>query len=641
MRLKLFLTILPAFACMYLRGQTHTIDSLKHSVFIAKNDDEKLAAVFTLCAKRHSLSTDTLYRYANIAETISHEKDNAHDIILSDYYYINYLIKKGRPDTALSVCDKDISKISGNENDRKLYLNLVATRAGLLVKLNRYKESYFTYYKLLNESEKYKDTLNELLAYTGLGWVNMEMDNNAEALRFLKINLQKPAINDVARYGEYYSFIYSNIASAYNSLNRNDSAKYYIDKSIYLAEKFENLTALANALAIKAQIMSDTKQNKEAEQDLLRVVDIRKQIGDPFFVVSDMSQLAVYYYHNNQPQKAVNTALQGIAMAEKNNLSSKLPLLYDALAQSYKGAGNYKMYAETLKKIIDLKDSLYTKNSAEALAEIQGKYEVQKKENTIAQQNLKIIKSKNLLYSILGIFIFIAMLSIVLFYEYRKRQSLKAKLLQEEEKRNTELAIGNAAEKERKRIAADLHDNMGAYATAIIANVDDMIVNKNITDEPAFSSLKANAGELMSNLRDTIWASNKEKISIINISDRFKNYIQKINKAYPMVNIEITEAITDNPSFTPVQALNIFRILQEACTNALKHSNAKHIAVHFKCDKKLCIKISDNGSGFTNENYLQNGNGINNMRLRAKESGLQFVIKQKGTSGVTIIITSE
>ena len=302
-----------------------------------------------------------------------------HDIILSDYYYINYLIKKGQTDSALSICNKYISILKNNSDENQLYLSFIGTKAGLLIKLDQYKESFAECYLLLNESEKSSDTLNQLLGEMGLGWVNMEMDQNREAIGFFNVALENPAINNTEKYGEYFSFIYSNIAASYNSIGKNDSAEYFINKAIPLARKFENLTSLANSLAIKADIMSATKRNKEAENALIEVVNIRKQIGDPFFIVSDMSQLAVYYYHSNQPQKGIAVSLKGINMAMQNNLSSKLPLLYDALAQNYYTAGDYKMYGETLKKIITLKDSLYKKNSAEALAEIQGNMKCRKK----------------------------------------------------------------------------------------------------------------------------------------------------------------------------------------------------------------------------------------------------------------------
>jgi len=619
--------------------QTQAIDSLKHQINITANNNKKLELIFALCGKRHSLSTDTLYKYATIAKTLSKAEKNVHDTILADYYFINYLIKKGQTDSALSICDKYILQLNSNNDEKKLYLNFIATRAGLLIKLNQYKESFAEYYILLDESEKDKDTLNFLLGEMGLGWVNMEMDQYREAISFFKIALKNPAINNILKYGEYFSFIYANIAASYNSIGKNDSAEYFINKAIPLAKQFENLTSLANSLAIKADIMSATKRNKEAEAALIEVVNIRKQIGDPFFIVSDMSQLAVYYYHNNQPQKGIAVAIEGIKMATDNHIASKLVLLYDALAQNYYTAGDYKKYGETLKKIITLKDSLYKKNSAEALAEIQGKYEVQKKENIIVTQRLDLIKKNYLLFGSSILLLLLSTSGLLLFRIYRKKQKMKLSFIMQEEKRLSNEAVMHAEEKERKRIAADLHDNMGAYATAIIANVDDMMANKKNDTESAFINLKTNAIDLMSNLRDTIWASYKEKIFLTGICDRFKNYIKKIAPAYPKVTIEISETITNDVPFSAIHALNIFRILQEASTNALKYSGASLLNIIFESNHFVKISVTDNGRGIADSNYLTAGNGIKNMQQRAVESGMAISIEKNELNGTTITIT--
>ncbi|HEY2725587.1 MAG TPA: hypothetical protein VGI61_00315, partial [Parafilimonas sp.] len=129
---------------------------------------------------------------------------------------------------------------------------------------------------------------------------------------------------------------------------------------------------------------------------------VREIIGDPFYIVSDIYQMGLFYADNKETDKGIAVLQQGISMAYKNGLFEKLPILYNALARNYKAAGNYVQYSKTLDTIITLKDSLYKKNSADALAEMQTKYEVQKKENTIIQQHYDLAKKNLFIYTIGG-----------------------------------------------------------------------------------------------------------------------------------------------------------------------------------------------------------------------------------------------
>jgi two-component system NarL family sensor kinase len=178
-----------------------------------------------------------------------------------------------------------------------------------------------------------------------------------------------------------YGVVFSNMAATYNELNKNDSAEYYVAKAIAITRNSEDLQYLANALAIQADIYTDTKRNKLAEKSLNEALEIRKQIGDPYYIVSDITQLAIFYSHNNEADKGIKICEEGIQMARKFKLDAKLPILYNALAENYKAAARYRDFGETMQHVAALKDSLYEKNSAGALAEMQAKYEAQKNEN--------------------------------------------------------------------------------------------------------------------------------------------------------------------------------------------------------------------------------------------------------------------
>jgi tetratricopeptide (TPR) repeat protein len=158
--------------------------------------------------------------------------------------------------------------------------------------------------------------------------------------------------------------LYSNLAATYNALNKNDSAEYFIEKAIAHSRKTQTLTFLATSLSIKADIFLDTKRESEAESLLLEVLQIRKLIGDPYYIVYDMSKLAKFYSQAGQSQKAEELCYTGIEMAKKTGLSSQLLLIYQVLADHYKLTQNQTLYSSTLEDIIGLKDSLHTINTS-------------------------------------------------------------------------------------------------------------------------------------------------------------------------------------------------------------------------------------------------------------------------------------
>ncbi|MFT3949199.1 MAG: histidine kinase [Agriterribacter sp.] len=362
------------------------------------------------------------------------------------------------------------------------------------------------------------------------------------------------------------------------------------------------------------------------------------------------SSLAGFYVQTNQVKKAiqfckdallvgdVHAPLPGDEQSYTNAITIRLDY-YQLLARCYKMVEDDAAYEQMLEQIIVAKDSLYKYNSAQAIAELQTQYEVQKKENTIIQQKLDITNKNNRFYALLGIAFFALVIAWIMFTGYRKREKIRLNAMLEKEKSIALQSIAKAEENERKRIAADLHDNLGAYAASIVSNLDFIEpVTQHSSGSIAVQELRNNSQAIVAQLNDTIWALKKDALALTAISDRIKIFIQRIQNSYPTVSMNVTEKIDNDMILSPSHAFHLFRIVQEAINNALKHSKGTKVDIITESTAAgWKITIADNGAGIMQQS--KDGNGLINMKERAKETGWDIEWLSEAGRGTSVIIS--
>jgi signal transduction histidine kinase len=212
-------------------------------------------------------------------------------------------------------------------------------------------------------------------------------------------------------------------------------------------------------------------------------------------------------------------------------------------------------------------------------------------------------------------------------YINRKKQ---AKLLQK-------IALQKELENERQRISRDLHDNMGAYTSALIANVQHLkLTTGNSTD---VENMQSNAEQILASLRETIWVLNNKEVTLQAFSDGFKNYCFKILKNFEDISFNAIENIENNILLTAATAIHLNKILQEAVQNTIKHANATQLHYTITSTNKIEITIYDNGKGF-DQLIVKKGNGLENMQWRAKEVGIEIKVQSVINNGTTITINT-
>lgn len=206
----------------------------------------------------------------------------------------------------------------------------------------------------------------------------------------------------------------------------------------------------------------------------------------------------------------------------------------------------------------------------------------------------------------------------------------------------TKIETQNKLQEQRLEISRDLHDNIGSQLTFIYSSIDNIKYAFDIVDEKLNSKLfniSDFAKSTIIELRDTIWAMNKSEITFEDFQTRLINFIDKakIAKESLQFNTDIQKNLK-HYTFTSVEGMNIYRAIQEAINNSIKHANASQINLTIGSDdKNINIIIDDNGNGFA-ENEIDHINGLNNMRQRIKDSNGTIEIKSELNIGTKIII---
>lgn len=636
MRIKLCILLLFFItASHFFYGQTRVMDSLKSGIEHSTSNSIKLSLIFEL--SEQSISPDSLLPFVLMAEKIASDSRDKRDADIAAFCRASYYTRKNITDSALMIIEKLVKDYKSNKEQQALYLKFLFSKARLLDRSNQYTKALAQLVEVLEVAEIVKDTLVQIQSKTGIAWVQMEMGQYKEALQWLHNAMNT---SPDRKFYKNYGALYSNMATAYNALGNSDSAVYYINVAIKDAKENGNLSFLATALSMQAQIFIDSKRPGLAEAPLHEVVSIRKQLDDPFYIVYDMSSLASYYASNNQPQKGIALCNEGIAIAKQKGMTSQLLMIYQALAENYKVAGNAEEYGNTLEYIMALKDSFNNINSSKLIAEIQAGSEARKREKQILEQKLVLTRKNYWLYGSALFALMLGVIGWVAFRNYRRKQYLKMQMALAEEKRLSEKAVIDAEEYERKRIAADLHDNLGAYAASLASNLGYIhLPGADENTKNAFRELGNNSNAIISQLNDTIWVLKKDALSITAISDRLKNFISRIQKSYPDVNIEVQEEITADQQLPSSQAFHLYRILQEAVNNALKHSKGRNIIVQVSSGQSWKIMVRDDGLGMTGEKMQRSsGNGLLNMKERSREAGWEISWEKTEGGGTTLVV---
>ena len=207
-------------------------------------------------------------------------------------------------------------------------------------------------------------------------------------------------------------------------------------------------------------------------------------------------------------------------------------------------------------------------------------------------------------------------------------------------KQQVEFEKLQAIEKERTRIATDMHDDLGAGLSRI-KFLSETIEMKKQLEQPIdtdISSIGNYATEMIGKMGEIVWALNEKNDSLSDLLSYTRAYTVEYllnNGIQCQVN---APAVFPSIFVSGEFRRNIYLTIKEALHNIVKHAGALHVTVNIEIDKILLIGIHDDGVGFDRMNIRPFSNGLNNMQKRMRDiSGQLEIIHEKGT---VIILTA-
>jgi signal transduction histidine kinase len=496
---------------------------------------------------------------------------------------------------------------------------------------NKLDESIELSLKAIKIFENLENKTKAGIAYGGLGYT-LKRKNLEKGLYYMRKGVKLLEItNDL----EGINPIYDNYGLLLSMSKKNDSALYYQKKSLHIKKQLNDSIGLGYSYANIGNTFAELKNYALAKVYVDSSSVIRNKIGDNYGITVNYVQKAEILLLEKKYKEAIKYFKTCAQLANKYQYKHLEQYCYDNIASCYVNLSDFKNAYFFKDKFQILKDSSENVITNSKVEELQIQFETEKKEKLLVEakadnleKEAKIKKRTTLLYSAIGLAFLLALIGYLVY----KQQRLKNKqIIKENELKHALVKIENQnhLQEQRLAISKDLHDNIGSQLTFIISSLDNLKYFE-FTKEKLYNKFDSITGftrSTITDLRDSIWAMNKEEITFEDLKSRTTNFIEAAKTSLLGITFEFTyPENSENITFNSLQGIDVYRIIQEAVNNAVKHAKATKISVVFEVVKKTIeIAIVDNGIGFDKET-IEAGNGLASMQKRATEINAIFTI---------------
>lgn len=550
-------------------------------------------------------------------------------------------------DSALYYFEKSYqSQLLQKDIEPESIVNSLINLGATALKSSQLDESLIYYLEAQSKADSINYVNGLSMSHSGLGNVYDKLNNAENALLHHRRSL-------------YYGRLLNNhhaIGDALHNIGGTfkeilpDSAIYFYKEALLSYQKIGNkermgLSAMAtgdalinNKRPIDALIFYEqAHQNYTAISNRRRIIDSESRLAKANFELGNYQKARSYmddvisYYDNNQELESSSKAY---------GLLSKISEKTGDLTLALSSSRQHRLLKDSLNQI------MFNKN----VAEITTKYETEVKEAEIEKQKLTIKQKEDQNKSMLSIMILGSMFSIVGLFAIIQRskknkkiaeqkevmQSQKINQLEKEKKILSMNAMIEGQEAERTRIAKDLHDGLGGLLSTVKAHFG------NIQSEiKKIESLQVyeRAQEMMDKACDEVRRISHNlmpgALRLEGLKVAVEHLGNELSDAHPF-QVDV-EAVNFDGKMDESQEVFIYRIIQEALNNIVKHAEAKHVLIQLsETPAEFHFIIEDDGKGF---DPLQIVSGLGLKSIQSRVDYLKGTLDMDTREGVGTTIS--
>ncbi len=532
----------------------------------------------------------------------------------ADTYY-----QAGKVDSALWAIEQAL-QLAMTEKDTCAMMSCYTSQGVYLRSSGKLTEAIAAYDKALQYapllSGNNEDNLQTITTlYNNLATVYLDMKNPAQAVKYA-LDAVKQA--DKCHDKSFRTQIYTVCSSIFITQEEYEAAKTYLPKAIALSQQLQQPETELGARTYYLLTLFRTQASASEIQKLVEQTNALAAKVNSTMALVNYYQVLFYVQQTRKEWKAATqTAQKILQLPGIENYPFLQYDVYNNLHLVYKELSDFPQAYHTLELAKALSDSLFVQEKSRQLEELSVKYETQKKELEYQKLQEKRQKEKqNLQLKITFLLILMAIMAFVSLYfiqkqklriERQKREAEAQKrefeTLQRDTERNATRAYLKELEQERNRLAKELHDGVCNDLYALEMNA---------------STLNESWRELLRTSRENIRRVSHELLpptfQETTLKQVLQNYAERMTSTACKVTLITLPEECDWSVLPETYCLNIYRIIQEATGNALKHASSTeiHLTLEWKLPN-LELTISHNGK-FSSTS--EKGIGLQTMKER-------------------------